>query len=262
MFGIERFFANALPTNLSSTEKAFKEDDVTKQIAFLNNVLEENPASAEAIRADLYKRNVPVLNTSLLGLDYQHTLRQVIQYIIDESTSNPKKFSDADLEISFKISMEAGDFGVADQVDEIIKQREPPIEMQEEKRDNMFNPSKAAWSVSVEVVKPPKRITAASLSPHESSHGEGGARAKVVLQPSSQNTSPYSISTSQHSVGPHVSRLLAQRAELAAAAAKNSTNVDGITAVPNRVPVASGGHVDAEVKRRTASDKEVGIDGL
>jgi len=56
MFGIERFFANALPTNLSSTEKAFKEDDVTKQIAFLNNVLEENPASAEAIRADLYKR--------------------------------------------------------------------------------------------------------------------------------------------------------------------------------------------------------------
>jgi len=26
--------------------------------------------------------------------------------------------------------------------------------------------------------------------------------------------------------------------------------------------VASGGHVDAEVKRRTASDKEVGIAGL
>jgi len=103
MFRIVRFFTNASSTKLL-VEKALTVDDIAMQISFLNNILEENPASAEAIRAELYKRNIPVLNVSSFNMDYNQDLKKVIQYIIAESKIDSKKFNDVDLKFSFKFS--------------------------------------------------------------------------------------------------------------------------------------------------------------
>jgi hypothetical protein len=162
MLRIVKFFTNASLAKLRA-KKALTKDDIAMQFSFVNNILEENPASADSIRAELYKRNIPVLNASSINMNYDQETKKIVQYIVDESNIDFKKFSDSDLKMSFKISSKAGDLKFSDQIYKFIENRES---ITGEEKVNLLNPPKAIWVVGIgSLVKSLKKIKKASLLP-------------------------------------------------------------------------------------------------
>jgi hypothetical protein len=204
MFRIVRFFKNASLAKLH-IKKVLTKDYIAMQFSFVNNVLEENPASAESIRAELYKRNIPVLNASSLSMDYDQELKKVVQYMVDESNIDSKKFSDIDLKMSFKISSEAGDLKISEQIYKFIENRESKC-ITEGKKINLLNPPKAIWAVGIgSLIKSLKKVKKASLLPERQ------------------------IFKVKYLIGSRTSKFFARKSQLFGEIFKNNSNVEKIS---------------------------------